>query len=90
VSYLSRNGRPIPTKFGPEEAAIVFELEKLTGYPRAEIIRRAVRLLRLEVKKRGGDVGFIATELSPLRQIETHAASASLNESAPPKKTAGK
>jgi hypothetical protein len=57
-------GDPIPTRFDPPEAAALEKLSNQTGFSRAEIIRRAVRLLRKRFRKEGS-VGFIVQELSP-------------------------
>lgn len=57
-------GDPIPTRFDPAEDQAINEIAKRTGLPKAEIVRRAVRLLAQQVKTRG-EVGFIVQELSP-------------------------
>jgi len=57
-------GDPIPTRFDRQEADALENLSNKTGFSRAEIIRRAVRLLRQRFMKEGS-VGFIVQELSP-------------------------
>jgi hypothetical protein len=65
-------GDPIPTRFDQAEEEAVDVLHRRTGLPRAEIIRRAMRLLRLRFEHEGS-VGFILEELSPapLKKIKT-------------------
>ena len=83
---MSRNGKPIPTKFEPAEEAILLELKARTGYSKSEIIRRAVRLLRLEAVKRGS-ITFLMEELAPATSYQqTSSQSVRLNESPPKKK----
>ena len=57
-------GDPIPTRFDPPEDEAIEQLRDQTGLSGSEIVRRAVRLLALEVKSRKG-VGFILEELAP-------------------------
>ena len=57
-------GDPIPTRFDQAESEALKKLSNLTGFSRAEIIRRAVRLLRKRFLKEKS-VGFIVEELSP-------------------------
>lgn len=45
--------KPVPTKFRPDEDA-----HAATGYSNAELIRRSVRLLRLQ-KQTFGNYGFL-------------------------------
>ncbi|MCE0483403.1 MAG: ribbon-helix-helix protein, CopG family [Methylacidiphilales bacterium] len=77
-------GLSIPTKFELEETALINELHLRTGLSRSEIVRRAVRLLRIEVARRG-QAAFILEELSQsavdqaVRPLET-AKAARLNE----------
>ena len=58
------NGDPIPTRFDQAESEALKKLCNQTGFSRAEIIRRAVRLLRKRFLKEKS-VGFIVEELSP-------------------------
>jgi hypothetical protein len=65
-------GDPIPTRFDQSEEEALEVLHRRTGLPRAEIIRRAMRLLRLRFEHERS-VGFILEELSPapLKKIKT-------------------
>ena len=47
-------GNAIPTRFNKEVEAMLLELVQHTGLDRTQIVRRGVRLLIEEVKKRGG------------------------------------
>lgn len=57
-------GDPVPTRLDPAEERALETLKRRTGLPKAELIRRAVRLLRLRFEEEGS-VGFIVEELSP-------------------------
>ena len=57
-------GFPIPTRFDRAEEEAISKLQQQTGLSQAEIIRRAVRYLRLRFEKERS-VGFIVEELSP-------------------------
>jgi len=57
-------GDPIPTRFDQAESEALKKLCNQTGFSRAEIVRRAVRLLRKRFHKEKS-VGFIVQELSP-------------------------
>lgn len=57
-------GDPIPTRFDPPEQDSIDLLQQRTGLSQAEIIRRAVRLLRKRYEQEGS-TGFIVEELSP-------------------------
>jgi len=46
-------GLPIPTRFEPEEEAMIEALKKKTGLSRSEIVRRAVRLTRIRIEETG-------------------------------------
>ena len=57
-------GDPIPTRFGPKEEEAIETLHGRTGLSRAEIVRRAMRLLARRYKQEG-NAGFIIEELAP-------------------------
>lgn len=50
--------KPVPTKFRPDEERILEDAHAATGYSNAELIRRSVRLLRLQ-KQTFGNYGFL-------------------------------
>lgn len=51
-------GKPIPVRFEHAEADIIEQLHRRTKLTRADIVRRAIRLLDAEAKRRG-TIGFI-------------------------------
>lgn len=57
-------GNPIPTKFDPREDQLIRDISRETGLSQGEIVRRAVRLLRLEIARRGSRT-FLFEELGP-------------------------
>jgi hypothetical protein len=58
-------GKPIPAKFDPPEERLLHDLNRRTGLSISEIIRRSVRLLGIEIEKRGsGWVDFLIQDLS--------------------------
>lgn len=57
-------GKPVPTRFDRSENEAIETLHRRTGLSRAEIVRRAVRLLRRRYED-GGSAAFIIEELSP-------------------------
>jgi hypothetical protein len=57
-------GDPVPTRFDPPEDEALKTLKLRTGLSNAEIVRRAMRLLRKRFEKLG-TVGFILDELAP-------------------------
>ena len=59
-----KKGDPIPTRFDPPEDEAIRILKQRTGLPKSEIVRRAVRLLKLTYENKGS-AGFILDELSP-------------------------
>lgn len=62
----TQKGNPIPTKFDEPEERLIFEISEQTGLAQVEIIRRAVRLLRIEIERRGSRT-FLFEELGPKR-----------------------
>jgi hypothetical protein len=58
-------GRPIPAKFDPPEERLLRDLKRRTGLSVSEIIRRSVRLLGIEIARRGnGWIDFLIQDLS--------------------------
>ncbi|MEP7016027.1 MAG: hypothetical protein ABI925_11350 [Verrucomicrobiota bacterium] len=60
----TKKGNPIPTKFDPPEEKLIVDLNSQTGLSQSEVVRRAVRLLRLEIERRGSRT-FLFEELGP-------------------------
>jgi hypothetical protein len=59
-------GDPIPAKFDPPEEDLIRELARATGLTVSEVIRRAARLLRIEIARRGQDWHtFLIRDLGP-------------------------
>lgn len=66
----TKKGDPIPAKFDEPEESLILNLNIDTGLSQSEIIRRAVRLLRLEMAKRGSDaITFLIRELGPRQGV---------------------
>jgi hypothetical protein len=58
-------GDPIPAKFDPPEERLLRDLKRRTGLSVSEIIRRSVRLLGIEIERRGsGWIDFLIQDLS--------------------------
>lgn len=58
-------GNPIPAKFDPPEEMLLHDLKRRTGLSVSEIIRRSVRLLGIEIARRGsGWIDFLIQDLS--------------------------
>jgi hypothetical protein len=53
VVSKTRKGDPIPAKFDQPEEELIIDLAADTGLSQSEIIRRSVRLLGRELKRRG-------------------------------------
>jgi PAS domain S-box-containing protein len=68
-------GDPIPTRFDPEEDEALSVLQARTGLSKAEIVRRAVRLLAKRYRETGS-ASFIVEELGPPKALAESAESA--------------
>jgi Ribbon-helix-helix protein, copG family len=68
-------GNAIPAKFDPPEEKLLRDLKRRTGLSVSEIIRRSVRLLGIEIGRRGSDwIDFLIQDLSGHRdEAEYHA-----------------
>jgi hypothetical protein len=61
--------KPIPVRFDEPEEKHIQTVAEQSGISKSEIIRRSVRLLRLEVARRG-NIGFIVEELGPKATVK--------------------
>lgn len=59
----TKKGNPIPAKFDSPEETLIIQLAGETGLSQSEIIRRGMRLLRLEIARRGKNWLQFLTEL---------------------------
>ena len=63
--------KPIPVRLDRSDRAFVDDIASSKGVPQSEVLRRCVRLLGQEVKKRGPKWDWIEETSHPLLPIKT-------------------
>lgn len=58
-------GDPIPIRFEPPLEFMIEALSRKTGFSKSEIIRRCVRLAKIEMAERGPSILYELTEEQP-------------------------